>query len=94
MAGFTVSGIENDAELQEVKPDPNDDQALLLCFKKRPEGQDIQIRYAAEEAPVTKGNFPANRGAIREDWVGQNNGRSIFRWALPAHLSLSLEPME
>lgn len=84
LAGFRLEGVTNSATLRSVKLDPDDPKALILHFSKRPEGADLHIAYA-HGAAATTGPYPANRGALRDQW-GTNG---LHRWALPAHLRVT-----
>jgi hypothetical protein len=82
-AGFALEGVTNGARITGVEIDGKDPKAVLLRLSKRAEG-DVTITYAHAAEPGT-GPYPANRGALRDQW-GQGDRR---RWALPARLKLT-----
>ena len=84
MAGFRLDGVTNGATLRAVQLDPDDPKALILRCSKRPEGDNLHIAYAHGAAPST-GLYPANRGALRDDW----SANGLYRWALPALLRVT-----
>ena len=82
-AGFALEGVTNGARITGVEVDPKDPKALILRLSTRPEGE-VVVTYA-HAAEAHKGPYPANRGALRDDW-GEGHRR---RWALPARLKLT-----
>jgi hypothetical protein len=84
-AGLYVDGVENDAVLTSVQIDPDDPEAILLEFDRRPEGQALVVCHACQGAAVS---------AIRDDWAHQSHtGRILHRWALPARLTINEGPL-
>ena len=82
--GFRLDGVTNGAKIAKVSIDPTDPKAVLIGCTKRPEGPDLHVAYA-HGAKAHKGPFPANRGALRDDW----SAHGLRRWALPARLRLT-----
>ena len=88
-AGFRLIGATNGARITSVSVAPDDAKALLIACDKRPEGGDLKIAYAYGADP-RPGSFPANCGAVRDDWeLPSATGRVLHRWALPAILPVT-----
>ncbi len=81
LAGFRLIGTK--ATIKSVEIAENDPKAVILRLSARPEG-DVYVTYAYG-APAGKGPYPANAGALRDDWTA--NG--LHRWALPARLKVT-----
>jgi hypothetical protein len=88
LAGFRLDGATNGAAITAVQIDPKDAKAILLKCSGRPEGPDLHVAYA-HGAPglkgAARGAYPANRGAVRDDWSADG----LHRWALPARLRVT-----
>ncbi len=79
--GFSLNGLENDAQIIGVEIDPHDKKAVLLKFDKKPEGKDLVISHACDAV---------SKSAIRDQWVlTSHSGRVLHRWALPARLPVN-----
>ena len=62
--------------------------AVLLRLSADPQGSDVKVAYAHGAEP-SEGRFPANCGAVRDEWQLQSaTGRILNRWALPCVLPL------
>lgn len=88
-AGFSLVGLKNNAEIQEVIVDPKDGKSILIKFDRPPSGKRIQLCYAfgAADSPD---KHPANRGAIRDSWSATSaTGSNLYRWALPCQLPVN-----
>lgn len=83
LAGFALEGVTNGAKLQKVEIDKADPKALILRLSKAPEGA-VYVTYAHGADPGA-GPFPANRGALRDDY----GAGAMRRWCLPARLLLT-----
>lgn len=81
MAGFRLTGTK--AIIKSVEIAANDPKSLILRLSARPAG-DVYVTYAYG-APAGKGPYPANAGALRDEWTA--NG--LHRWALPARLKVT-----
>ena len=83
LAGFGLEGVTNGARITKAEIDKTDPKMVTLRCSKRPEGA-VFVTYAHAAAAGT-GPFPANRGALRDDY-----GTGVLRrWALPARLLLT-----
>ena len=80
-AGFRLLGTK--ATIKSVEIAANDPKAVMLRLSARPVG-DVYVTYAYG-APAGKGPYPANAGALRDEWTA--NG--LHRWALPARLRVT-----
>ncbi|MBN2906912.1 MAG: hypothetical protein JXJ18_09415 [Rhodobacteraceae bacterium] len=88
-AGFRLIGGGNGATIASVRVDPDDPQALLITCDKAPEGDDLHLAYAYGAAP-RPGAYPANCGAVRDEWcMTGETGRGLHRWALPSLLPVT-----
>lgn len=87
-AGFRIIGATKDVAITAVSVDPADGKAILLQLSAVPEGAQVRIAYAFGAAPRDS-RFPANCGAIRDQWQMESaTGRILNRWALPCLLPL------
>jgi hypothetical protein len=82
-AGFRLTGTK--ATIQSVEIASNDPRSVILRLSGRPEGE-VYVTYAYG-APAGKGPYPANAGALRDEW--QAKDRPLHRWALPARLKVT-----
>jgi hypothetical protein len=82
-AGFALDGVTNGARITGVEVDGSDARAVILRLSKRPEGE-VMVTYAHAAEPHP-GPYPANRGALRDEW----GAGALRRWALPARLKLT-----
>jgi hypothetical protein len=87
-AGFRLDGVTNGATIKAVEIDEKDQRMVILRCSKRPEGPELQVAYAFGAAPGS-GPYPANAGALRDEW--EKDG--LYRWALPARLKVTGEPL-
>lgn len=88
-AGFRLTGAENGAQIVSVAIDPADPQTLVLKLSEAARGDNLRVAYAYGAAPRS-GEFPANCGAVRDDWtLTSATGRSLHRWALPCILPVT-----
>lgn len=88
-AGFRLIGATNGAKISAVAIDPVDSKTILLKLSTAAAGDDLRVAYAygAEPRP---GDFPANCGAVRDDWELESaTGRRLHRWALPCILPVT-----
>lgn len=83
-AGFRLDGVTNGAVITSVEVDPSDPKAVILRCSARPEG-DVTVSYAFG-ATEGKGPYPANAGALRDQWHAMGSYGPMYRWALPARL--------
>ncbi|MGV8953517.1 MAG: hypothetical protein ACOH2M_20645 [Cypionkella sp.] len=83
--GFAVQSSGKAVKITEVTLDPSDPQALLIQLDRPILGK-ADLAYAFGAATPSPDVFPANRGAIRDDWQAQSRaeGGPLHRWALPA----------
>lgn len=80
-AGFSLAGTS--ATVISVAIAPDDTQSLLITCSEAPEGDDVRLAYAYGADP-RPGDYPANCGAVRDDWtLDSATGRKLHRWALP-----------
>lgn len=89
LAGFWLDGVTNKARISKVEVDAKDKRAVILRCSARPEGE-VYVAYAHGAAP-RKGahDYPANAGALRDEWAAQGTYGPLHRWALPARLRLT-----
>lgn len=88
-AGFRLLGATNGAVVKSARIAPDDSKAILLRCDKRPEGDALRVAYAYGADP-RPGVYPANCGAVRDDWHLQSaTDRRLHRWALPAVLPVT-----
>lgn len=80
-AGFRLTGTK--ATIKSVAIAANDPKSVILRLSARPVG-DVHVTYAYG-APAGKGPYPANAGALRDEWTGGG----LHRWALPARLKVT-----
>jgi hypothetical protein len=80
-AGFRLTGTKTTIKSVEIAE--NDPKAVILRLSSRPDG-DVYVSYAYG-APAGTGPYPANAGALRDEWTA--NG--LHRWALPARLKVT-----
>jgi hypothetical protein len=80
-AGFRLTGTKTTIKSVEIAE--NDPKAVILRLSERPDG-DVYVSYAYG-APAGTGPYPANAGALRDEWMA--NG--LHRWALPARLKVT-----
>jgi hypothetical protein len=83
-AGFRLDGVTNGATIKAVEIDEKDQRMVILRCSKRPEGPELRVAYAFGAAP-SSGPYPANAGALRDEW--EKDG--LCRWALPARLKVT-----
>jgi hypothetical protein len=89
-AGFRVTDRTGEVPVTAAVIDPADDRAVIVTCA-RPPGEGAELAYAVGHPPADDG-YPANRGALREDWEAEGatalpkTGRKLHRWALPAVL--------
>ncbi len=89
LAGFRLDGVTNKARITKVEVDPKDKRAVILRCSSRPEGE-VFVAYAHGAAPRQGAhNYPANAGALRDEWAAQGTHGPLHRWALPARLCLT-----
>lgn len=80
--GFSLSGTGVRVTSARIAED--DPQALILTCDGAPLGCNLRYAYGADPSGDA---FPANRGAIRDTWMGESlMGGPLHRWALPAVL--------
>lgn len=84
-AGFRLLGTK--ATIKSVEIAANDPKAVILRLSSRPEG-DVYVTYA-HGAPAGRGPYPANAGALRDDWSAKGTHGPLHRWALPARLKVT-----
>lgn len=84
-AGFALLGCDNGARVTGVTVAPDDPLAVVVQCSTRPEGAALRLAYAAG-AGAGAGPFPANCGALRDDWQAPDEDGPLHRWALPALL--------
>ncbi|NJM84604.1 MAG: hypothetical protein HC844_21150 [Tabrizicola sp.] len=82
-AGFRLEGVTNGATIRSAEVDAKDQKSVILRCSRRPEGE-VSVVYAFGAAPGS-GPFPANAGALRDEWTAGG----LHRWALPARLKLT-----
>ncbi len=85
-AGFALTGVTNKAVIKSVELDPKDRKSVLLRCSARPEGA-VFVTYA-HGAAAGSGPYPANAGALRDEWSAPGTHGTLHRWALPARLQL------
>lgn len=89
LAGFSLVGLENGAEIQNVIVDPEDEKSIIIKFDKPPSGKQLQLCYAYG-ATNSSDKYPANRGSIRDSWSTTSvTGSTLYRWALPCQLPVN-----
>jgi hypothetical protein len=82
--GFVIEGDRAGAKMVSVAVDADDAQAVLITLDRRPEGDDLRLRYGYGEAPDGPG-----RVAVRDGWqLAAADGRMLHRWALPCRLAI------
>lgn len=88
--GFTVQGAVGPVEVLSVTVAGDDPRALILTCDRTPEGDHALLCYAYGAAAPSADAYPANRGALRDDWSAPSRaaGGDLHRWALPAALPL------
>lgn len=88
-AGFTLLGAAKDINISSVRIDPEDGKTILLELSKAPSGDNLRVAYAYGAARRA-GTYPANCGAVRDDWqMDSATGRHLHRWALPCILPVT-----
>jgi hypothetical protein len=87
--GFRLDGVTNKARITMVEVDAKDKRAVILRCSARPEGE-VFVAYAHGAAPRKEAHdYPANAGALRDEWAAQGTYGTLHRWALPARLRLT-----
>ena len=88
--GFSVTGSAQPVTVQAVTIDPADPKALIVTCDAPPTGAEAQLCYAYASAAPSPDAYPANRGAIRDEWAAESQaaGGLLHRWALPCQLPL------
>ena len=87
--GFSLLGAGKDVKITSVSLDPEDGKTVLLTLSKAPTQPDMRLAYAYGAEPRA-GAYPANCGAIRDDWqMDSATGRALHRWALPCILPVT-----
>lgn len=88
--GFTVQGTTGPVEVLSVAVASDDPRALILTCDRMPEGDHGVLCYAYGAPAPSADAYPANRGALRDDWSAPSRaaGGNLHRWALPAALPL------
>ncbi len=82
--GFALDGDRVGAKILSVAIDPEDAQAVLITLDRRPEGEDVRLRYGYGVAPDGPGQV-----AVRDGWqLAAADGRMLHRWALPCRLAI------
>lgn len=82
--GFALEGDRTGAEITSVAVDPGDAQTVLVTLDRRPEGDDLRLRYGYGVAPDGAGQV-----AVRDGWqLAAADGRMLHRWALPCRLAI------
>lgn len=81
--GLALDGDRAGAKILSVAVDPGDAQAVLVTLDRRPEGDDLRLRYGYGVAPAGPGQV-----ALRDDWQLAVGGRVLHRWALPCRLPI------
>lgn len=82
--GFVIEGDRAGAKIVSVAVDPADAQAVLITLDRRPEGDDLRLRYGYGVAPDGPGQV-----AVRDGWqLAAADGRMLHRWALPCRLAI------
>lgn len=88
-AGFRLDGATNGAQITAVEIDAKDKRAVILRCSARPEGE-VFVAYAHGAVPRARAHdYPANAGALRDEWAAQGTHGTLHRWALPARLRLT-----
>ena len=87
--GFSLSGTQTPCQITAVRVAADDPQSLILTCDGIPSGFGATLRYAYG-ARTSPDAFPANRGAVRDQWAAESRsgGGLLHRWALPAVLPL------
>ena len=81
--------MTNKARITKVEVDAKDKRAVILRCSSRPEGE-VYVAYAHGAAPRQGAHdYPANAGALRDEWAAQGTHGPLHRWALPARLRLT-----
>lgn len=81
MAGFSLQGAENGAQIKSVRIDKDDPQLILVECDKHPVGEKLRLCYAVGVH---------NAGALRDGWrLASRTGRVLARYALPALLPIT-----
>lgn len=89
LAGFRLDGVTNKARITKVEVDAKDKRAVILRCSSRPEGE-VYVAYAHGAAPRQGAHdYPANAGALRDEWAALGTHGTLHRWALPARLRLT-----
>ena len=85
-AGFRLIGLDDGIGIANVAVDPADPRTILLKLTKAAPPSGWQLAYAYGASP-REGAYPANCGAIRDQWsLTAATGRTLHRWALPCLL--------
>lgn len=88
-AGFRLLDAPKGITITNVSIDVNDPHTVLLHLSDVPKGDGLRVAYAYGADPRT-GKFPANCGAVRDQWsLTSATGRNLHRWALPCVLPLT-----
>ena len=94
--GFSLEGVPDGVDIASVKIAEDDPKSVLITCSAPLTGPDAVLRYASGRPASIEGAYPANCGALRDDFVPRlNHDESAFdlallrRWALPARLTVT-----
>jgi hypothetical protein len=90
LLGFQIFGARNHAAITDIRLSDDDPRAICLTCDRKPEGDDVWLAYAARGAADANRAYPANCGAVRDDWQSPNAEEAhLRRWALPFRLKVT-----